>query len=69
MEDKSSKEWEQGALFAGLYALSKISDSRIGWVQLPGSAPDEVQAKNTTSYGVGAYLLAGSELYKFLVKK
>ncbi len=44
-------------------------DGRIGWVQLPGSAPDEVQAKNTTSYGVGAYLLAGSELYKFFVEK
>jgi unsaturated rhamnogalacturonyl hydrolase len=43
-------------------------DGKLGWVQLPGGGPDEVTSAQTASYGVGAFLLAGSELSK-LVKK
>ena len=39
-------------------------DGKLGWVQLPGHSPDEVKSENTASYGVGAFLLAGSEVYK-----
>jgi len=39
-------------------------DGMLGFVQLPGASPTEVNAAQTSSYGVGAFLLAGSELVK-----
>ncbi|MEA3447193.1 MAG: glycoside hydrolase family 88 protein [Bacteroidota bacterium] len=39
-------------------------DGNLGWVQLPKAAPAEVKEEHTSSYGVGAFLLAGSEILK-----
>lgn len=44
-------------------------DGKLGWTQLPGSEPGDVQAQYNAPYGVGAYLLAGSEVYNLLTKK
>ena len=37
-------------------------DGKLGWVQQVGYAPDQVQADDTQLYGVGAYLLAASQV-------
>ena len=37
-------------------------DGKLGWVQQVGYAPDEVRADDTQLYGVGAFLLAASEV-------
>jgi len=37
-------------------------DGRLGWVQQVGYAPDRVSAEDTQLYGVGAYLMAASEI-------
>lgn len=37
-------------------------DGRLGWVQQVGYAPDQVLASDTQLYGVGAYLMAASEV-------
>ena len=39
-------------------------DGRLGWVQRIGAAPDQVSAQDTQLYGVGAFLLAASEMSK-----
>ena len=41
-------------------------DGKLGWVQRIGYAPDEISKDGTEVYGVGAYLLAGSEIIKLL---
>jgi rhamnogalacturonyl hydrolase YesR len=41
-------------------------EGKLGWVQRIGSAPDEISRKGTEVYGVGSYLLAGSEIFKLL---
>lgn len=38
------------------------SDGRLGWVQPVGAAPDKVRPDDTQLYGVGAFLLAASEV-------
>ena len=38
----------------------------LGYVQPIGAAPDKVTANSTEIYGVGAFLLAGTEMYKWL---
>lgn len=38
----------------------------LGYVQPIGASPDKVDANSTEVYGTGAFLLAGSELYKFI---
>lgn len=40
------------------------SDGKLGFVQPIGAAPELVSADNTEVYGVGAFLLAGTELLK-----
>ncbi len=40
----------------------------LGYVQPIGAAPDKVGENSTAVYGVGAFLLAGTELYKFFNK-
>ncbi|MHC4369075.1 MAG: glycoside hydrolase family 88 protein [Planctomycetota bacterium] len=40
-------------------------DGKLGWVQAPGAAPGPTNRDHSEVYGVGAYLLAGSEIYKF----
>ena len=37
-------------------------DGRLGWVQRIGAGPDQVSADDTQLYGVGAFLLAASEV-------
>lgn len=39
-------------------------DGKLGWVQPGGAKPDEVSYEDYQEYGVGAFLLAGSEIYK-----
>lgn len=39
-------------------------DGKLGWVQPIGAAPASVTFDNNQEYGSGAFLLAGSELYK-----
>lgn len=41
-------------------------EGKLQWVQPIGAAPDQVTIDNYQEYGSGAYLLAGSELYKLL---
>lgn len=44
-------------------------DGMLGYVQPIGSAPDNVDENSTEIYGVGAFLLAGSELYDYVGKR
>lgn len=50
----------------GWQALIKAvwPDGKLGWVQPIGENPKNVTAEMTEVYGVGAFLLAGSEIYK-----
>jgi unsaturated rhamnogalacturonyl hydrolase len=54
----------QQAVDRGWHALQAAvqSDGKLGWVQRIGAAPDQVSADDTQLYGVGAFLLAASEL-------
>jgi rhamnogalacturonyl hydrolase YesR len=56
-----NKSWH--ALVGSLH-----EDGMLGYVQPIGAAPDKVSDSSTEIYGVGAFLLAGSEMYKFLKK-
>ncbi len=47
----------------GLTNLALQASGRVGWVQNIGAAPAATTASNTTDFGVGAFLLAGSEIY------
>ena len=49
------KAWR--GMLAHIYA-----DGRLGCIQPPGAAPDSYQADASYVYGVGAFLLAGSEM-------
>ena len=40
------------------------ADGKLGWVQQIGQAPAKVTADDNQEYGSGAFLLAGSEMYK-----
>jgi rhamnogalacturonyl hydrolase YesR len=48
----------------GWHALTAAveSDGKLGWVQRVGAAPDRVGPDDTQLYGVGAFLLAASEV-------
>jgi rhamnogalacturonyl hydrolase YesR len=41
-------------------------DGMLGYVQKIGAAPDKVNESSTEVYGVGAFLLAGTQLYQYL---
>lgn len=41
-------------------------NGKLGFVQVPGTAPENVSFSDTEVYGVGAFLLAGTELYSLL---
>ncbi len=49
-------------------ALLKSVDTKgmLGDVQLVGDKPENVSPKDTETYGVGAFLMAGTEIYKML---
>jgi rhamnogalacturonyl hydrolase YesR len=40
------------------------ADGKLGWVQVIGDSPVNTTAENTEPYGVGAFLLAASEVFK-----
>ena len=40
------------------------ADGRLGCIQQTGSAPAPFKASSSFNYGVGGFLLAGSEIYK-----
>jgi unsaturated rhamnogalacturonyl hydrolase len=44
-------------------------NGKLGFVQVPGAAPETVTYDDTEVYGVGAFLLAGTELFKLLYEK
>jgi len=50
-------------------ATSVHPDGKLGYVQRIGAAPDGVTANDTEVYGVGAFLLAGSEIHQLLKRK
>jgi unsaturated rhamnogalacturonyl hydrolase len=54
----------QPAVQRGWHALTAAveSDGKLGWVQRVGAAPDKVGPDDTQLYGVGAFLLAASEV-------
>lgn len=43
-------------------------DGKLGWVQPIGAAPGQVSADLTQIYGVGSFLLAGSEVFKIALR-
>ncbi|WP_448698441.1 glycoside hydrolase family 105 protein [Mucilaginibacter sp. AW1-3] len=47
-------------------ATSVHPDGMLGYVQRIGAAPDKVDENSTEVYGVGAFLLAGTQLCKYL---
>jgi len=47
-------------------ASSVHDDGMLGYVQPIGASPDTVNANSTEVYGVGAFLLAGTQLYEYL---
>ncbi|MBC8052660.1 MAG: glycoside hydrolase family 88 protein [Sphingobacteriaceae bacterium] len=57
----AKKAWEA-------LASSVHPDGMLGYVQPVGASPDKVDKNSTEIYGVGAFLLAGTELYKFIPK-
>ncbi|NQW28826.1 MAG: glycoside hydrolase family 88 protein [Flammeovirgaceae bacterium] len=42
------------------------SEGKLGWVQPIGQDPKEVTSEMTEVYGVGAFLLAGTEIFKLI---
>ena len=44
-------------------------NGKLGWVQQVGNAPDEVRATDSQFYGVGAFLLAASEMVRLRADK
>ncbi len=43
---------------------SILPDGKLGWVQPVGGWPVKIEKEMTEAYGVGAFLLAGSEVYR-----
>lgn len=56
-QDVIAKAWD--ALSSSVH-----SDGKLGFVQAQGAAPDKVGYEDTDVYGVGAFLLAGSEMFR-----
>ena len=45
-------------------------DGKLGWVQAIGSDPQRVYRTDMTEvYGTGAFLLAGTEIYRMVMEK
>lgn len=45
-----------------------MENGKLGFVQPIGASPDKVDAQSTEVYGVGSFLLAGSEIYQYMKK-
>jgi hypothetical protein len=41
-------------------------DGKVGWIQPIGEDPRNVTREMTEVYGVGAFLMAGTEIYRML---
>jgi unsaturated rhamnogalacturonyl hydrolase len=52
----------------GLNWAVDMKTGKIGWIQPVGHSPFAISANDTAEYGVGAFLLAGSEVYKLTSK-
>lgn len=50
-------------------STSVHDDGKLGYVQAQGAAPDKVGYDDTDVYGVGAFLLAGTELFKLKISQ
>ncbi|MFV0539466.1 MAG: glycoside hydrolase family 105 protein [Dysgonomonas sp.] len=61
-----SKDVYQSVTKKAWAALTSVvdKDGKLGWVQPIGADPKDVTADMTAVYGVGAFLLAGTEMYK-----
>ena len=59
-----------GTVFNGWNALVQAvdGDGKLGWVQPPSGEPGISQQSDTQPYGVGLFLLAGSEVYRLVTK-
>ena len=44
-------------------------DGKLGFVQVPGASPEHVGFEDSEVYGTGAFLLAGTELFKMMFEK
>lgn len=64
------KEIYEPILFKAWHALEKCvnNDGMLGYVQAIGAAPGVSFKAYTEVYGIGAFLAAGSEMYKYLSK-
>ncbi len=60
------KQVFEPAIMKSWHALTSVinKDGRLGYVQPIGADPRKVTADMTAVYGVGAFLMAGSEVYK-----
>lgn len=58
------------AVIRGWKAMQKavLPDGKVGWIQPIGGEPKKVTQDMTEVYGVGAFLLAGTEIYRLKVK-
>jgi rhamnogalacturonyl hydrolase YesR len=45
------------------------ADGMVGWVQPTADSPGATSAETTEVYGVGAVLLAGSEVYRLAARR
>lgn len=63
------KEFRQTVLSAWEFLCENVDENgRLGYVQLVGESPENVQESHTESYGQGAFLMAASEVYKLLLR-
>ncbi|MES3025680.1 MAG: glycoside hydrolase family 88 protein [Pseudomonadota bacterium] len=61
--------WPAAAKGWTVLSESVRSDGMLGFVQPVGAAPARVNADSTETYGPGAFLLAGSEMNKYLFRR
>lgn len=60
------KEFEPAIMNAWKFLRNAVeADGKLGYVQLIGVGPTEVKREDTEVYGAGAFLLAGTEIFKF----
>ncbi|WP_263790764.1 glycoside hydrolase family 88/105 protein [Salinibacter sp.] len=70
-EDYLSSETYRSVVEAGWEGLVEAvnKEGRLGWVQPIGSQPGPVQRSNTGAYGVGGFLMAGSEVLRMVERR
>lgn len=65
-----SKESYLPVVIKGWEALEEAvsPEGKLGWVQPVGASPGETSKEMTEAYGIGAFLLAGAEVYRLVEK-